>query len=92
ASRQNDVTTRAKWLEEIIRADQSAGSARTDRSRYLAAKATLEQAAPAVAMFETAKLVIPLDKSLKQKKAAMERVLTVYGRALDYQVAEVTTA
>lgn len=92
AGTQNDVATRTKWLDEIIRADQSAGSARTDRSRYLAAKATLEQAAPAVAMFDTTKLVAPLDKSLKQKKVAMERVLTIYGRALDYQVAEVTTA
>jgi cellulose synthase operon protein C len=92
AEAQNDVRTRTKWLDEIVRADKSAGSARTDRSRYLAARATLESTLPAVASFEAIKLVVPLERSLKQKRAAMEKVLTAYGRALDYQVAEVTTA
>lgn len=92
AGQRNDSVTRAKWLEEIVRADKAAGSARTDRSRYLAARATLESAAPIVASFQAAKLVVPLEKSLKQKRAAMEKVLAIYGRALDYQVAEVTTA
>ena len=92
AGQQNDLRTRTHWLDEIVRADKAAGSARTDRSRYLAARATLESADPAVASFQAVKLVAPLDRSLKQKKAAMEKVLSVYGRALDYQVAEVTTA
>lgn len=92
AGQQNDVRTRTKWLDEIVSADKAAGSARTDRSRYLAARATLESADPAVASFQAIKLVIPLERSLKQKRAAMEKVLSVYGRALDYQVAEVTTA
>ena len=92
AGQRNDVSTRSKWLDEIVKADKAAGGARTDRSRYLAAKATLESATPAVASFDAAKLKVPLDKSLKQKRAAMEKVLAIYGRALDYQVAEVTTA
>ena len=56
---------RAQWIDEIIRADKSAGAARTERSKYLAAKATLETAEPQVAMFNAIKLVAPLDKSLK---------------------------
>jgi TolA-binding protein len=92
AGQRSDWRTRTKWLDEIVRADKAAGSARTDRSRYLAAKATLEFAQPAVANFQAIKLVAPLARSLKQKKAAMENVLSIYGRALDYQVAEVTTA
>lgn len=92
ANAQNDVRTRSQWINEIIAADKAAGAARTDRSRYLAARGTLETAQPQVAMFNSIKLVIPLDKSLKAKRSAMEKVLATYGQALDYGVAEVTTA
>lgn len=92
AKAQNDTRARAQWIEEIIRADKQAGAARTDRSKYLAAKATLETAEPHVAMFNAVKLVAPLDRSLKTKRNAMEKVLSIYGQALDYGVAEVTTA
>ncbi len=88
----HDERSRTRWLEEIVRADQAAGTARSERSRYLAARATLTLVEPAVSGFNGIRLVVPLDKSLKAKRAAMERVLAAYGRALDYQVAEVTTA
>ncbi len=92
AKGQNDYKARAQWNEDIIRADAMAGAARTDRSKYLAAKATLEGVEPQAAMFNAIKLVAPLDKSLKSKRTQMEKVLTAYGKALDYGVAEVTTA
>ena len=92
AKAQNDYKARAQWNEDIIRADAMAGAARTDRSKYLAAKATLEGVEPQVAMFNAIKLIAPLDKSLKSKRTQMEKVLTAYGKALDYAVAEVTTA
>lgn len=92
AKQQNDARGRSQWLTEIIAADKVAGSARSERSKYLAARATLEQVDPEVAAFNAVKLVAPLDKSLKAKKKAMEKVLASYGRALDYGVAEVTTA
>jgi hypothetical protein len=92
AKAQNDTRARGQWIEEIIKADKQAGAARTDRSRYLAAKATLETATPHVAIFNAVKLVAPLDRSLKTKRNAMEKVLNIYGQALDYSVAEVTTA
>jgi tetratricopeptide (TPR) repeat protein len=88
----HDERSRTRWLEEIVRVDQAAGTARSERSRYLAARATLTLVEPAVSGFNGVRLVVPLDKSLKAKRAAMERVLAAYGRALDYQVAEVTTA
>jgi tetratricopeptide (TPR) repeat protein len=87
-----DYNTRNKWLDEIIRADAQAGAARTDRSRYLASKAFLVTIEPAVADFQSIKLVQPLAKSLKAKRASMDKVLSMYSKALDYQVAEVTTA
>ena len=92
AKAQNDGRARTQWITEIIRADEQAGAARTERSKYLAAKATLETAEPHVAIFNAVKLVAPLDRSLKTKRNAMEKVLTIYGQALDYGVAEVTTA
>jgi TolA-binding protein len=92
AKAQNDVKGRTQWNDEIIRADKAAGAARTDRSKYLAAKATIETAEAPVALFNSIKLTVPLDKSLKNKRAAMEKTLTIYGQALDYGVAEVTTA
>jgi hypothetical protein len=91
AKAQNDLKTRSQWLDEIIKADKSAGASRTDRSKYLAAKATIETADVPVAMFNSIKLTVPLDKSLKNKRAAMEKTLNIYGQALDYGVAEVTT-
>jgi TolA-binding protein len=87
-----DAAARAKWGQEIIRADREAGAARTDRSRYLAAKATLESVQPHVAVFHAVKLAAPLDRTLQMKRSAMERALDAYGQALDYGVAEVTTA
>jgi outer membrane protein assembly factor BamD (BamD/ComL family) len=92
AKAQNDARARSQWNAEIIRAHREAGASGTERSKYLAAKATLETADPQVAIFNAVKLVAPLDKSLKTKRNAMEKVLAIYGEALDYGVAEVTTA
>jgi len=58
----------------------------------LAAKATLTLAAPFREQFRSIKLVVPLKKSLAEKRKAMEAALKAYEQAADYQVAEVTTA
>jgi cellulose synthase operon protein C len=87
-----DTGARDYWLRDIIAADRAAGAARTDRSRALAAKATLTLAAPAREEFKRIKLVAPLKKSLAEKRKAMEAALKAYEQAADYQVAEVTTA
>jgi tetratricopeptide (TPR) repeat protein len=87
-----DLNGRDYWLREIIAADRAAGAARTDRSKALAARATLTLAAPAREEFMRIKLVVPLKKSLAEKRKAMEAALKAYTQAADYQVAEVTTA
>jgi tetratricopeptide (TPR) repeat protein len=92
AVKAGDYSGRDYWLREIIVADRSAGAGRTDRSRTLAAKATLTLAAPAREEFKSIKLVVPLKKSLAEKRKAMEAALKAYEAAADYQVAEVTTA
>ncbi|MGO9513354.1 MAG: tetratricopeptide repeat protein [Steroidobacteraceae bacterium] len=92
AAKSGDLSGRDYWLREIIAADRAAGASRTDRSKVLAAKATLTLAAPAREEFMRIKLVIPLKKSLAEKRKAMEAALNAYTQAADYQVAEVTTA
>jgi tetratricopeptide (TPR) repeat protein len=92
AVKAGDYSGRDFWLRDIIAADRSAGAARTDRSRALAAKATLTLASPAREEFKNIKLVVPLKKSLAEKRKAMEAALKAYEAAADYQVAEVTTA
>jgi TolA-binding protein len=92
AAKSGDINARDYWLKEIVNADRAAGTARTDRSRALAAKATLTLAVPARDEFMRIKLVVPLKKSLAEKRKAMETALKAYTQAADYQVAEVTTA
>ncbi len=86
---QSDVNTR---LQEFVRLDANAGAQRSDRSRYLAAKATLELADPVRRRFQAAKFSQPLAESLQVKKSLMEDVIAAYTGAADYGVAEVTTA
>ena len=83
---------RRRWLEAIIDADANAAAARTDRSKFLAAKATLELAEPERVAFQSMKLTIPLKDSLAVKKNLMEGLIAAYGNASSYGVAEVTTA
>ncbi|MDJ0757971.1 MAG: tetratricopeptide repeat protein [Woeseiaceae bacterium] len=79
-------------LENIVDVDKRAGVQRTDRTRYLAAKASIELAEPVRKKFEVVKFTQPLADSLKLKRALMEDVIKVYTDAADYGVAEVTTA
>jgi cellulose synthase operon protein C len=79
------------WQREIVNADRNAGAGRTDRTQYLAAKATLALAASSRDAYRDIPLVLPLKASLAKKKKAMEAALAAYKGATDYRVAEVTT-
>ncbi len=92
ASRADDYSDRRKWLTSIVATDKDAGAARTERSRTLAARASLELAAASRDAFLAVSLTIPLRESLKLKKSRMETALAAYGATADYDVAEVTTA
>jgi TolA-binding protein len=92
AAKAGDAQAHDYWLRDIIAADRAAGASRTDRSRALAAKATLTLAIPVRDEFTRIKLVAPLKKSLAEKRKAMEAALKAYEAAADYQVADVTTA
>ncbi len=80
------------WLGKIVAAADAGGRAHTDRTQYLAAKASFLLAERAHRQFRSVRLVIPLQKSLKAKQRKMQVALKGYGRAADYGVAEFTTA
>jgi TolA-binding protein len=84
-----EVTAR---LEDLVDADARAGAQRSDRTRYLAATASVQLAEPVRKRFEVVKLTQPLAESMKLKRSLMEDVLKAYTDAADYGVAEVTTA
>ena len=83
---------RTRILRDLVRVDATAGAQRSDRTRFLAAKASLELAEPVRRSFVAMKITQPLADSMKLKKSLMEDVLKVYGDAAEYGVAEVTTA
>jgi len=92
ASRRGDAAREQHWFREIVKADAQAGAGRTDRTRYLAARAQLALALPARDAFRSVKLVAPLKKSLTAKREALETAMDGYKIAAAYGVAEVTTA
>jgi len=92
AQQAGNAPRRAALLEELVRAERAGGAARTNRSRFLAAKASLELAAPTREAFNSIRLTLPLKRSLESKRSAMQAALKAYGAADEYAVAEVSTA
>ena len=78
-------------LHDLVYTDATAGAQRSDRTRYLAATASIQLAEPVRKRFEVVKLTQPLAESMKLKRSLMEDVIAAYTDAADYGVAEVTT-
>ncbi|MCW8956911.1 MAG: tetratricopeptide repeat protein [Gammaproteobacteria bacterium] len=79
-------------LKTIIQADARAGKERTDRTRYLAAKASLVMVEPLMDEYTKVKLVRPFKRNLKKKKQRMKTAIDAFTRLVDYEVGEVTAA
>ncbi len=92
AEAHGNTNARTQILRDLVEVDATAGAARSDRTRYLAAKASIELAEPVRERFMVMKITQPLAESMELKKSLMEDVLRVYGDAAEYGVAEVTTA
>jgi tetratricopeptide (TPR) repeat protein len=88
----NDRDSYLKELKEIVALDGTAGSARTDRTRYLAAQAALVLAEPGYDRFVAVKLEQPFEVNLRRKRDLMKTAMQEFGKLLDYQVGEVTAA
>ena len=91
AEAQGNAAEVSARLHDIIDVDARAGAQRSDRTRYLAAKASVRLAEPVRKRFEVVQLTQPLAESMKLKRALMEDVIEAYTDAADYGVAEVTT-
>jgi cellulose synthase operon protein C len=92
ARKANNTTRLAYWRAEIIKADASAGAARTDRTRFLAANARLAQVMPLRDAFRAVHLTAPLKKSLAEKRKALEVAIKGFEDVAGYSVASTTTA
>jgi hypothetical protein len=92
AEQNGNQQERTSRLQDLVRVDANAGAQRSDRTRYLAAKASLELAEPIRQRFEVVKLKQPLADSMKLKRALMEDVIEAYTSVAEYGIAEVTTA
>lgn len=81
-----------KKLKYIINADAKAGSARTDRTRYLAGIASLKVIEPIYDEFVAIKLKRPFKRNLKKKRKKLKRNIRRYNQLVDYKVGDVTAA
>jgi tetratricopeptide (TPR) repeat protein len=79
-------------LKQIVDTDALGGNGRTDRTKYLAAKAALVLAEPKLEAFTKVALVKPFKKNLKKKKQRMRSAIDAYTKLVDYEVGDVTAA
>lgn len=80
------------WLRETVAADDAAGSDRSERSKSLAAQASLELGRIAAVDVRALRLSLPVERSLPAKQKAMEAAIQSLGKAAGYGYAEITTA
>jgi tetratricopeptide (TPR) repeat protein len=92
ATQGGDLERARYWQRAIVQADAGAGSARTERTKYLAAQAQLALAAPLRDSFRSIRLVAPLKRTLAAKTRALEAAVQAYKEVAAYQVAQTTTA
>jgi TolA-binding protein len=79
-------------LRNLIAANAQAGSAATDRSKALAARASLEIGRDQAQAAKALRLTLPIKTSLAAKKQATELAITTLTQAADFGFADVATA
>lgn len=80
------------WRKRIIAANNKAlNNVKTDRTRYITSNAYLGLARSEKSRFNQLSLTLPLDKSLKKKKATMQNSVRYFGNASKYKRYEATT-
>jgi tetratricopeptide (TPR) repeat protein len=89
---QNDRESYLKELGEIVAIDASAGSARTPRTRYLAAQAALVLAESKYDAFVAVRLVKPFEVNLRKKRDLMRAATQKFSQLMDYEFGEITAA
>ena len=89
---QNDRESYLKELGEIVAIDNSAGSARTPRTRYLAAQAALVLAESKYDAFVAVRLVKPFEVNVRKKRDLMRAATQEFSQLMDYEFGEITAA
>lgn len=80
------------WRKQIITADKKAlNNVKTDRTRFITTAANLGLARSEKSRFDSLRLTLPLKKSLKKKKSAMQSAVRYYGHASKYKIYDATT-
>jgi tetratricopeptide (TPR) repeat protein len=92
AKKRNDVARQLYWMRDIVRADETAGAERTDRTRVLGAQSSLDIGRILSAQTRSLPLTLPIEKSLPGKKRSMEEAIASLDKAAAYGFAEITTA
>ena len=89
---QGDDIKRLFWMNKIVWLHLGAKKDKTDRSKYLAAKASYELAENERIKYEKIKITLPLDKSITKKNKRMKAALERYTQAVKIGVLEFTTS
>jgi len=79
-------------LRNIVEIDASAGSARSARTRYLAANAALVLAENTFEKFLAVQLVKPLEENMQKKKSMMKESIKRFNSLIEYESGEHTAA
>lgn len=79
------------WLDQLVDGNRDAGSNGTERSLWLAAWANAEYGDHYFAEFQQQALSLPLDKSLPEKNARLEKATTRFQMAADSGIFEFVT-
>jgi outer membrane protein assembly factor BamD (BamD/ComL family) len=90
--KRGDQSARLEQLREIVEIDARAGRDRSERTRFLAARAALALAERSYAHFTAVALVQPFDVQLREKQQRMREALDAFGALVDYEVGDVTAA
>lgn len=80
------------WQKQILEADTKAPTnQKNERTNYITSTAAIELARDQNKLFNSIKLVQPLNKHLKQKKQSMQQSVNYYAKASSFGLAETAT-
>ena len=91
-AKSNSPKTSRNWYSKIIKLDSRVlNNVRSDSSRYIASNAYLSLARHNKDQFDRLQLTLPLKKTLRLKKSAMQKAVKLFGQASVNKNYDITT-
>lgn len=91
-AKQGSTRNTKSWRNNIINADKRAlNNVKTDRTKFITSSSYLGLARDEMSIFNTIKLTLPLKRSLRKKKNAMQNSVKLFGLASKYKNYEAST-